>query len=413
MEAQATFKHLQAQLLHSSSLKKSISSTLIFLHGKDSNCSSLPSARMEMVNNNCKTASVARLSIQKTYSHVKDDSVLLRHSSSLPSLMLWYAKNGMFSEAQSIWFDISNSCFVPDVQLVSELITAYAKLEKFDEIVRLLHQLYSRGFKVFPDVYFTAINCFGEAGQLGLMENTLKQLLLQGFTIDPATANAFVRYYSIFGSLTEMENAYGRFKRSRFLIDIDAIRAISLTYIKRQKFFELGEFVRDVGLRRRNVGNLLWNLLLLSYASNFKMKSLQREFLNMVEAGFSPDATTFNIRSLAFSRMSMFWDLHLSLEHLKHENVNPDLVTYGCVADAYFDRRLGKNLMFALRKFNIQDAPVVSTDEFVFEAMGKGDFHLSSEAHMEFSRQRKWTYRDLLAIHARRQYRSNQIFWNY
>jgi hypothetical protein len=64
--------------------------------------------------------------------------------------------------------------------------------------------------------------------------------------------------YSVFGSLNEMENAYGRFKRSRFLMEENVIRAMAYGYIKKRKFYELGQFVRDVGLGRRNVGNLLW-----------------------------------------------------------------------------------------------------------------------------------------------------------
>ncbi|KAK9268693.1 hypothetical protein L1049_000453 [Liquidambar formosana] len=143
------------------------------------------------------------------------------------------------------------------------------------------------------------------------------------------------------------------------------------------------------------------------------MKSLQREFLRMLDAGFRPDLTSFNIRALAFSRMSLFWDLHLSLEHMKHEKVTPDLVTYGCVVDAYLDRRLGRNLDFALGKMYMDDHPLVSTDPFVFEVLGKGDFHSSSESLLEFTRQREWTYKELIATYLKKRYRSNQIFWNY
>jgi hypothetical protein len=143
------------------------------------------------------------------------------------------------------------------------------------------------------------------------------------------------------------------------------------------------------------------------------MKTLQREFLNMLEAGFHPDLTTFNIRALAFSRMSLLWDLHLGLEHMKHDKVAPDLVTYGCIVDAYLDRRLVRNLEFALSKMHVDNSPVLSTDPFVFEVFGKGDFHSSSEAFMEFKRQRKWTYRELIKIYLRKQHRSKHIFWNY
>uniref|UniRef100_A0A5B6YYY9 Pentatricopeptide repeat-containing protein n=1 Tax=Davidia involucrata TaxID=16924 RepID=A0A5B6YYY9_DAVIN len=333
-------------------------------------------------------------------------------NSTLSALMLCYAENAFFPEAQAIWDEILYHSLVPDIEIVSELIDAYGRMGQFDEVTRILNQVSSRDFKLLPEIYALAISCFGKGGKLEMMENTLKEMVSRGFSIDSATGNAFIIYYSVFGSLTEMEAAYGRLKRSRILIEKEGIRAMSFAYIKEKKFYNLGEFLRDVGLGRKNVGNLLWNLQLLSYAANFKMKSLQREFLRMVEAGFQPDLTTFNIRALAFSRMSLFWDLHVSLEHMKHEDVVPDLVTYGCVVDAYLDKRLGRNLYFALSKMNVNDSPLISTDPFVFEVLGKGDFHSSSEALMEF-KGKNWTYKKLIAIYLKKKYRSNQIFWNY
>ncbi|GAV59747.1 PPR domain-containing protein, partial [Cephalotus follicularis] len=326
----------------------------------------------------------------------------------------FYGKeNGFYPEAEVIWDEILNSSFQPGLQVISELMDAYGKMELFDEINRILDQIISRNYKLCPEVYSLAISSFGKRGQLQLMENILKEMVSRGFSINSATGDAFIRFYAIFGSLSEMEIAYARLKGSRHLIEEEGIRAMSSAYVKERKFFQLGEFLRDVGLGRKNVGNLLWNLLLLSYAANFKMKSLQREFLKMLDAGFRPDLTTFNIRALAFSRMSLFWDLHLSLEHMAHDNVVPDLVTYGCVVDAYLDKRLGRNLDFALDKMNLDDPPLILTDPFVFEVLGKGDFQSSSEAFLEFKRQRKWTYRDLIAVYLRKQFRKNQIFWNY
>lgn len=133
----------------------------------------------------------------------------------------------------------------------------------------------------------------------------------------------------------------------------------------------------------------------------------------MVESGFFPDLNTFNIRALAFSKMSLFWDLHVTLEHMKHEKVVPDLVTYGSVVDAYLDRGLGRNLDFALRKLNTNDCVTVATEPLVFEAMGKGDFHLSSEARLEFSKKTNWTYEVLITTYLKKYFRRNQIFWNY
>lgn len=332
----------------------------------------------------------------------------------LSAMMLCYADSGLLLQAQAIWEEMLYSSFVPSVQVISDLIDIYAKDGLFDEVIKILDQLSSlRTFDFLPQVYSLAISCFGKGGQLELMEDTLKKMVSKGFWVDSATGNAFVVYYSLHGSLAEMEAAYDRLKRSRLLIEREGIRAMSFAYIKERKFYGLSEFLRDVGLGRKNLGNLIWNLLLLSYSANFKMKTLQREFLKMLEAGFHPDLTTFNIRALAFSRMSLLWDLHLGLEHMKHEKVAPDLVTYGCIVDAYLDRRLVRNLEFALSKMHVDNSPVLSTDPFVFEVFGKGDFHSSSEAFMEFKRQRKWTYRELIKIYLRKQHRSKHIFWNY
>lgn len=328
-------------------------------------------------------------------------------------LMLYYTENGLFAQAETTWEQLLNSSFVPSLRFISKLFDAYGKHGKFNEVIDIVRYVDMRNFSILPDVYSLALSYFGREGQLELMEDMAKEMASRGFHICSRTANAFLLHYSIFGSLKKMENAYGRLKKSRFLIKEEAIRAMASAYIKQKKFYELGEFLRDVGLHRKDVGNLLWNLMLLSYAANFKMKSLQREFLRMVEAGFHPDITTFNIRALAFSRMALFWDLHLSLEHMEHEKVIPDLVTFGCVVDGYLDRRLGKNLDFALNKMNLDDSPQLLTDPIVYEALGKGDFHMSSEAFLEFKTQRQWTYRVLIQKYLKKHYRRNQIFWNY
>ncbi|KAK9750131.1 hypothetical protein RND81_02G175500 [Saponaria officinalis] len=323
-------------------------------------------------------------------------------------------ENGQLQEAQMLWDECVNSSVVPSIQLLSSLMVTYAKKRHFDRISGILTQIRNRNFSWLPVAYSLAISCFGVEGQLHLMECTLSEMVSMGFKVDSRTANAYVIYYSAFGSLAEMEAAYGRLKKTRILLEEGGIRAMSYAYMRENKFYKLGEFLRDVGLGRRTVGNLMWNLLLLSYAVNFKMKSLQREFLTMLDAGFRPDITTFNLRALAFSKMNLFWDLHLSLEHMRHENVIPDLVTYGCVVDAYLDKRLGRNLDFALNKMiNLDECPSIMTEPFVLEVMGKGEFHLSSEAFMEFNKQKNWTYRKLIGIYVKKRRRSNQIFWNY
>lgn len=358
---------------------------------------------------------MVNLDKQRKLSSIKHFSQITTTSGSdLATIMLFCAENGYVEEAQMLWDETLNSSFIPSAHLVSSLMTAYTNSGRFDLISEILSQIRNRRFSWLPQAYSLAVKCFGMGGLLDCMERTLNDMVSMGFRVDSVTGNAYVVYYSKFGSLAEMEVAYGRLKKSRILLEEEGIRAVSLAYLKENKFYALGEFLRDVGLGRRNVGNLLWNLLLLSYAAKFKMKSLQREFLAMLAAGFRPDLTTFNIRALAFSKMNLFWDLHLSLDHMRHENVVPDLVTYGCVVDAYMDRRMGRNLDFALKKMiNLEECPSVATEWFVFEVMGKGEFHLNSEAFMEFDKHKRWTYRKLIGVHVKKQHRSNQVFWNY
>ncbi|KAK8918435.1 Pentatricopeptide repeat-containing protein [Platanthera zijinensis] len=336
----------------------------------------------------------------------------LNYQASLSSLLLCFIEKGFINEAQTLWGEMINSSTVPSLDVISCLLDAYVRTGRSAEVLRILDEMASRGFSFAPQLYSAAVTCFGSAGQLEMMEVVVKDMVSRGFKVDSVTGNHFVKYYSVYGSLAAMEAAYERLKKSRILIETEAIRAMALAYVSQRKFYRLGEFLRDVGLHRRNTGNLLWNLLLLSFAANFKMKSLQREFLAMVDAGFSPDLTTFNIRALAFSRMRLFWDLHLSIEHMRFNGVAPDLVTYGCFVDAYLDRRLGRNLSFVLDKMNAESFPEILTDPLVFEAFGKGDFHSSSESFLE-ARRRKWTYSQLIAVYLRKQHRSNQIFWNY
>uniref|UniRef100_A0A0E0LV27 Pentatricopeptide repeat-containing protein n=1 Tax=Oryza punctata TaxID=4537 RepID=A0A0E0LV27_ORYPU len=123
-------------------------------------------------------------------------------------------------------------------------------------------------------------------------------------------------------------------------------------YISQCKYYKLSKFITDVGLghccsNTGGDGNLLWNLYLLSFAANFKMKSLQRVFLDMVAAGFRLDITTFNLRVVAFTKMCMFWDLHLTADHMHRDGVMPDLITHDRFVDAYLERRLARNLNFA------------------------------------------------------------------
>jgi hypothetical protein len=151
---------------------------------------------------------------------------------------------------------------------------------RFSDILPILDDITSWqpvNDEISRSVYSLAVLCFGKAGLF---------YVSKGLKIDSFTANTFVKYYSHHGSILEMEYAYQRLKKSRFLIEKGTIRAMASKYIHDRKYFKLGEFVKDVSLHRLNTGNLLWNHLLLSYAVNFKMMTLQREFLNMLDNGF-------------------------------------------------------------------------------------------------------------------------------
>ncbi|XP_078443162.1 pentatricopeptide repeat (PPR) superfamily protein [Wolffia australiana] len=337
------------------------------------------------------------------------------------SMVLW-AERGEVAESRALWLELIHSTAAPGAAVAQRLIEAYARTGQFEELARVAGEAAARGCGPRAELFSAAVRAIGGAGQLEMMETALEEMASQGIAVDSATGNAVVSSYSRFGTLSDVDGAYRRLKRWRVLVERDAIRSVAAAYIARRKFYLLGEFLRDVGLGRRNVGNLLWNLLLLSYAANFKMKSLQREFLGMTAAGFSPDLTTFNIRALAFARMGMVWDLHLGFDHMAHLGVQPDLVTCGSVVDLYVDRRLALNLPFALGKMDLAGrAPRVATDPLVFEVFGKGDFHAGAEALLQSAegrrgtqrRRRRWSYSDLVSFHLKKQYRSNQVIWNY
>ncbi|KAJ0248339.1 Pentatricopeptide repeat-containing protein [Hirschfeldia incana] len=347
---------------------------------------------------------------------MKSDNLLPNYRT-LSALMLCFAQNGSVPRARAIWEEILNSSFVPDLVTISKLVSAYEKIGCFDEVAKITKDVSARHPNLLRVVSSLAISCFGKNGQLELMDDVVDELESKGISLDSTAANAVIRCYSVFGTLEKMEQAYGRIKKKSgggaVMIEEGVIRCLLVAYLKRKKFYRLREFCSDVGLGRRDLGNLLWNSVILSYAADFKMKSLQREFIGMRGAGFSPDLTTFNIRALAFSRMALFWDLHLTLEHMRRLEIVPDLVTFGCVVDAYVDRRLARNLEFVYNRMNLDDSPVVLTDPLVFEALGKGDFHLSSEAVLEFGRRSNWTYRKLIGVYLKKKLRRDQVFWNY
>ncbi|EOA40531.1 hypothetical protein CARUB_v10009261mg [Capsella rubella] len=405
-------RHLKLLSCYTDSSSPSIARKLI----KDSKLSRVFSRKLQIVDYASLVQTLSQKRLPKVayeiFIQTKSDNLLPNYRT-LCALMLCFAENGFVLRARTIWDEILNSSFVLDLVVISKLMSAYEKIGCFDEIFVITKDVSVRHSKLLRVVCSLAISCFGKNGQLQLMEGVIEEVDSKGMSLDSGTSNAIVRYYSVFGTLKKIEQAYGRLWKFGIVIEEEEIRAVLLAYLKERKFYRLREFLSDVGLGRRNLGNLLWNSVLLSYAADFKMKSLQREFVGMLDAGFSPDLTTFNIRALAFSRMALFWDLHLTLEHMRHLNIVPDLVTFGCVVDAYMDRRLARNLEFFYNQMNFDDSPIVLTDPLAYEVLGKGDFHLSSEAVLEFSPRKNWTYRKLLGVYFKKKLRRDQIFWNY
>ncbi|GJN04006.1 hypothetical protein PR202_ga21512 [Eleusine coracana subsp. coracana] len=334
------------------------------------------------------------------------------------ALMVARAEAGDFDEAQSLWTQLLHSSAAPRLlSAAPRLLRAYASLGRADEVLLAARELSLRAPASARAVYPLAVSCLGDAGELASMEAAALEMGRRGLRVGPATGDAFLRAYASWGTVPQMEAAYRRHRRTGLLPSPSTIRAVGAAYIARKKYFKLGAFARDAGMeRRRDVGTLLWNLYLLSFAANFRMKSLQRAFLEMVgPGGVRPDLTTFNVRAAAFSKMCMFWDLHLTADHMRRDGVAPDLVTHGCFVDAYVERRLARNLTFAFDRLGYGGAePVVATDDIVFEAFGKGGFHASSETLMESAGgKRRWTYYKLLGVYLRKTHRRNQVFWNY
>lgn len=353
---------------------------------------------------------------QNLFNEMRDEGIQ-PSLATMATLMLCYAESGFPDQAQILWNEISNCGFQPDTVICMELMDAYGKMGFFNEIARIFEEIKSRGHILDAKIYTTMISCYGKGGQLQLMENIFEEMRSGGFSVDSSTVNLIVRSYSFAGSLTGMEESYRCLKAYRYFLEEETIREMAFAYIQKERFYQLGEFVRKVGLKRKNVGNLLWNLLLLSYAANFKMRNLQREFLNMVDAGFKPDLTTFNIRALAFSRMEMFWDLHVSVLHMQHMNIAPDIVTFGAIVDSYLNGKMANKLSLALSQIGMHNLyPNVLTDPLVYEAFGKGDFHVSAENLLQYPHKKhreKWTYSKLLRFYLKKHFRKGQLFWNH
>jgi hypothetical protein len=217
--------------------------------------------------------------------------------------MVAHAEARDSTEARSLWAQLLHSSAAPCLTAVARARPAGVRAPR---PLRRDPPRRARALGAAHALYPLAVSCLGVAGKLARMEDAVLEIRRLGLRVDSSTGDAFVRAYAAAGTIPQMEAAYHRHRKSGLLITRGAIHVVASAYISRQKYYRLGAFAADAGLRRRDVGNLLWNLYLLSFAANFMMKSLQRAFLEMVAAGFRPDITTFNIRTAAFSKMCMF-----------------------------------------------------------------------------------------------------------
>eukprot|EP00249_Psilotum_nudum_P022097 c28370_g1_i1 orf=294-1385(-) len=330
----------------------------------------------------------------------------------LPSVATWsallqgYAECGIFDKAEKILKHMVVIGTKPNTVTYSGLIHAYGKWGHYDDMARIFNNMKTVG--CLPDIrtYSSLIQAYARGGLFRRMESSWREMLSRGWKPDSASINSIIQAYASSGTVREIQQSCTLLQNYRIFANKESIRAIAMAYIRHSKFYQLRQFVKDIGLNRKDVGNLLWNLLLLSYAANFQMRNLQREFQVMVDSGFYPDLTTFNIRAIGFSRLQMFWDLHITALHMRSSGIFPDLVTFGTVVDAYLSGRLQFRKLFqALDDLKMKElCPDVRTDPIVFEAFGRGDFQQSCEALVQSSKMygTKWTYGKLTSAYLKR-----------
>lgn len=228
--------------------------------------------------------------------------------------------------------------------------------------------------------YRTMIRAYAQGGLFEKLQLTAKEMSRNDMFADSPTLNAVVQAYAEAGLIKEMEKHFEILTKYSFIPGHLTIKAMVWAYVKKSLFYQLSVFVKRVGLRRRTVGNYLWNAFLLSRAANFAMEDLKMEFENMKYAGFFPDVTTCNIMALAYSRMKMFWELHDLIITMQNNGIAPDLVTYGAVIDVFIQEDLRPKLLEELVEFrNLDVVAEIETDPLVFEIFGRGEFVIACE----------------------------------
>eukprot|EP00250_Pteridium_aquilinum_P018421 c24082_g1_i1 orf=632-1771(+) len=326
---------------------------------------------------------------------------------SYTALLQSYAESGYFDRAEELVRQMLENSIQPNAATFNGLILEYGKHGRYDDMNRIFNNM--KRWRCSPDyrTYRFMIVGYAKAGLFRRMERMWKEMDSNGWKLDFPTINAIIQGYAAHGLVDQMHASYLYVKDYRVLVSRATIRAMASVYIRTSKFYQLRLFVKDVGLLRADVGNLIWNLLLLSFAANFQMKNMQRSLLGMEAAGFAYDLTMYNICVLGYSRMQMLWELHTTLVSMRKARVAPDLVTFGAVVDAYiFGRQRLAKMFEELDELGMKElCPDVKTDPLVFVAFGKGDFQSSSETLMRINPKpygKSWTYGLLLSFYLRK-----------
>ncbi|VVB04598.1 unnamed protein product [Arabis nemorensis] len=109
----------------------------------------------------------------EVFIQLKSDNLLPNYTT-LSALILCFAQNGSVQRARTIWDEILYSSFVPDLILISKLVSAYEQIGCFSEVAKITKDVSARHSKLLPIVCSLAICCFGKNGQLQLMEDTIE-----------------------------------------------------------------------------------------------------------------------------------------------------------------------------------------------------------------------------------------------
>lgn len=315
--------------------------------------------------------------------------------------LYFHHMNSLFENQESQLYVIV--CLQIDDCFLTGLIHAYGKCGLYDDMWRTFNTMKTVGIPPDEFTYRSLVKAYARGGLFNRMHKTIREMTANDIYPDSATMNVVVLSYAEAGLVEEMEKFYRITREYGFNGHYLTVKAMVTTYARKSLFFQLGQFVTSVGMKRRTMGNFLWNSLLLSYAANFAMNHLEEQFENMKHAGFTPDLTTYNIMALAYGRMQQFWDLRVMILTMQSEGIAPDLVTYGAVVDAFLQGNVQSKLPDALAELRTIDLVAeIATDPLVFEVFGKGNLHVACETlvrNMQGGDKNQRTYKNLIGYY--------------